>query len=176
MLYFNSARHRSRAILDGTKDSQLCLLSLGSCSLCSLLLSIRQDILPAAYAAGLQELQDNVPPFSAAQGRSVIERELGTVRYVYPADGATGSSCTGSVVGYVWKYVTNDDGFSETQRTIVGVVPVVMETVILVIVRIVTTQTASTCCDSFCSSYLEWVLTRTRMAVWHSQKPMTRWC
>ena len=40
-------------------------------------LSIRQDILPAAYAAGLQELQDNVPPFSAAQGRAVIERELG---------------------------------------------------------------------------------------------------
>ena len=40
-------------------------------------LSIRQDILPAAYAAGLQDLQDNVPPFSAAQGRAVIERELG---------------------------------------------------------------------------------------------------
>ena len=40
-------------------------------------LSIRQDILPAAYAAGLADLQDNVPPFSAAQGRAVIERELG---------------------------------------------------------------------------------------------------
>ena len=39
-------------------------------------LSIRQDILPAAYAAGLADLQDNVPPFSAAQGRAVIEREL----------------------------------------------------------------------------------------------------
>ena len=38
-------------------------------------LSIRQDILPAAYAAGLADLQDNVPPFSAAQGRAVIERE-----------------------------------------------------------------------------------------------------
>ena len=40
-------------------------------------IKIGQDILPAAYAAGLADLQDNVPPFSAAQGRAVIERELG---------------------------------------------------------------------------------------------------
>ena len=40
-------------------------------------LSIRTDLLPASYAAGLTALQDNVPPFSAVEGRAVIEAELG---------------------------------------------------------------------------------------------------
>lgn len=40
-------------------------------------LSIRTDLLPAPYVAGLTQLQDNVPPFSAEQGRAVIEQELG---------------------------------------------------------------------------------------------------
>lgn len=39
-------------------------------------LSIRTDLLPAPYVAGLVELQDSVAPFPAAQGRAVIEREL----------------------------------------------------------------------------------------------------
>ena len=40
-------------------------------------LSIRTDLLPAPYVAGLQKLQDAVPPFSGAQGRAIIEAELG---------------------------------------------------------------------------------------------------
>jgi hypothetical protein len=40
-------------------------------------LSIRTDLVPAAYVAGLTRLQDSVPPFSPAQGRAVIEDELG---------------------------------------------------------------------------------------------------
>lgn len=40
-------------------------------------LSIRTDLLPAPYAAGLTQLQDAVPPFPGAEGRAVIEAELG---------------------------------------------------------------------------------------------------
>ena len=40
-------------------------------------LSIRTDILPAPYVAGLTKLQDRVPPFSGAEGRAIIEQELG---------------------------------------------------------------------------------------------------
>jgi len=40
-------------------------------------LSIRTDLLPAPYVKGLAGLQDAVPPFSAAEGRAIIERELG---------------------------------------------------------------------------------------------------
>lgn len=40
-------------------------------------LSIRTDLLPAPYVAGLAQLQDGVPPFSGAEGRAIIERELG---------------------------------------------------------------------------------------------------
>ena len=40
-------------------------------------LSIRTDLLPAPWVKGLTQLQDNVEPFSAAQGRSIIEDELG---------------------------------------------------------------------------------------------------
>ena len=40
-------------------------------------LSIRTDLLPAPYVKGLVKLQDAVPPFAAAQGRAIIERELG---------------------------------------------------------------------------------------------------
>jgi len=41
------------------------------------LLSIRTDLLPAPYVAGLAQLQDAVPPFSGEQGRAIIEEELG---------------------------------------------------------------------------------------------------
>ena len=34
-------------------------------------------MLPAPYVAGLTQLQDAVPPFSGAQGRAIIEAELG---------------------------------------------------------------------------------------------------
>ena len=40
-------------------------------------LSIRTDLLPAPYVGGLTQLQDAVPPFSGAQGRAIIEAELG---------------------------------------------------------------------------------------------------
>jgi hypothetical protein len=40
-------------------------------------LSIRTDLLPAPYVAGLTQLQDAVPPFDGARGRAIIERELG---------------------------------------------------------------------------------------------------
>jgi hypothetical protein len=44
-----------------------------------------------------------------------IERELGAVRYVYPADGATNSICGGQVLGYVWKSGSSSSGYSETR-------------------------------------------------------------
>lgn len=40
-------------------------------------LSIRGDLVPAAYVAGLTRLQDSVAPFPAAEGRRIIEDELG---------------------------------------------------------------------------------------------------
>ena len=40
-------------------------------------LSIRTDLLPAPYVAGLTQLQDAVPPFEGALGRAIIESELG---------------------------------------------------------------------------------------------------
>merc|ERR1719160_239172 len=40
-------------------------------------LSSRADLLPAPYVAGLAQLQDNVSPFPAEEGRAVIEQELG---------------------------------------------------------------------------------------------------
>jgi len=44
-----------------------------------------------------------------------IERELlDGVRYVYPADEAVGSSCSGSAVGYVWKWVNDEEGHAES--------------------------------------------------------------
>jgi predicted unusual protein kinase regulating ubiquinone biosynthesis (AarF/ABC1/UbiB family) len=43
------------------------------------LLSIRTDLLPAPYVAGLVQLQDAVPPFSGDEGRRIIERELGVL-------------------------------------------------------------------------------------------------
>jgi len=42
--------------------------------------SIRSDLLPPAYCAGLQKLQDKVPPFDEAAARAVIERELPNIR------------------------------------------------------------------------------------------------
>merc|ERR1712187_425431 len=44
-----------------------------------------------------------------------IERELDGIHYVYPADRSIDSSCKKSgTIAYVWKYVTNDDGYDET--------------------------------------------------------------
>lgn len=41
------------------------------------LLSLRRDMLPEIYIEELQKLQDNVAPFSGAQARAIVERELG---------------------------------------------------------------------------------------------------
>ncbi|WP_052094974.1 ubiquinone biosynthesis regulatory protein kinase UbiB, partial [Pseudohaliea rubra] len=40
-------------------------------------LSTRRDLLPVDIADELARLQDNVPPFAAAESRAIIERELG---------------------------------------------------------------------------------------------------
>jgi len=40
-------------------------------------LSIRTDLLSPAYVRGLKSLQDQVPPFSTAEAREIIENELG---------------------------------------------------------------------------------------------------
>ena len=40
-------------------------------------LSIRPDLVPAAYVSGLTKLQDSVKPFSSSLGRAAIESELG---------------------------------------------------------------------------------------------------
>ena len=40
-------------------------------------LSVRADLLPAAYIKGLEGLQDAVPPFDGDAGRRIIEAELG---------------------------------------------------------------------------------------------------
>jgi len=48
-----------------------------------------------------------------------IGRELlDGIHYVYPADDAVGSSCSGRVIGYVWKSVTDEEGYSETSGPI----------------------------------------------------------
>lgn len=41
-------------------------------------LSIRTDLLSPAYVRGLKSLQDQVPPFSTAEAREIIESELGS--------------------------------------------------------------------------------------------------
>ena len=41
-------------------------------------LSIRTDLLSPAYVKGLKTLQDQVPPFSTSEARSIIENELGS--------------------------------------------------------------------------------------------------
>lgn len=41
-------------------------------------LSIRTDLLSPAYVRGLKQLQDQVPPFSTAEAREIIESELGS--------------------------------------------------------------------------------------------------
>ena len=41
-------------------------------------LSIRTDLLSPAYVRGLKKLQDQVPPFSTAEARDIIESELGS--------------------------------------------------------------------------------------------------
>lgn len=62
---------RSKNLLDLVTLSGPAFIKIGQA------LSIRTDLLPAPYVAGLTQLQDNVKPFAAAQGRSVIEEELG---------------------------------------------------------------------------------------------------
>ena len=44
-------------------------------------LSVRSDLIPAAYAEALSELQDNVPPFSSDQAQEVLRSELGEKKY-----------------------------------------------------------------------------------------------
>ena len=62
---------RSQALLDLVTKLGPAFIKLGQA------LSIRTDLVPAAYVAGLTKLQDSVRPFEPALGRAVIERELG---------------------------------------------------------------------------------------------------
>ena len=62
---------RSQALLELVTKLGPAFIKLGQA------LSIRTDLVPAAYVAGLTKLQDSVRPFEPALGRAVIERELG---------------------------------------------------------------------------------------------------
>jgi hypothetical protein len=44
-------------------------------------LSVRSDLIPAAYAEALSELQDNVPPFPSDEAKVLVENELGATRF-----------------------------------------------------------------------------------------------
>lgn len=51
-----------------------------------------------------------------------VERELvDEVHYVYPADQAIQTSCSGGTVAYVWKYLSNEEGYTETDGPICGI-------------------------------------------------------
>jgi aarF domain-containing kinase len=62
---------RSQQLLEVVTDLGATFVKIGQA------LSIRTDILPAPYVAGLTELQDAVAPFSADEGRAIIAKELG---------------------------------------------------------------------------------------------------
>ena len=68
-------------------------------------LSIRSDLVPAAYVAGLAQLQDAVPPFDGAQGRAIIEAELGLRRiedaFSSPIERTVGAPEAGATTGIV---------------------------------------------------------------------------
>ena len=72
-------REEDPAIIDARSQQLLSLVaSLGPTFIkVGQALSIRTDLLPAPYVAGLTQLQDAVPPFEGALGRAIIESELG---------------------------------------------------------------------------------------------------
>jgi len=74
--------------------------------------SIRSDLLPPAYCAGLQRLQDKVPAFDEAAARAVIERELPSVRIAEAFKGGLPSEPVAAAsLGQVYR-VTLADGSS----------------------------------------------------------------
>jgi predicted unusual protein kinase regulating ubiquinone biosynthesis (AarF/ABC1/UbiB family) len=71
-------------------------------------LSTRADILPQPYLEVLAKLQDEVPPASFLEVKSIIEKELGDIRYVF--DTFNTSVLSGASLGQVYlaKYNGND--------------------------------------------------------------------
>lgn len=66
-------------------------------------LSVRSDLIPAAYAESLSELQDKVPPFSSVQAREVLKRELGEVKYGWLKDIDLDSPVASASIGQVYR-------------------------------------------------------------------------
>lgn len=44
-----------------------------------------------------------------------MDSQLADMNYLYPADDATGTSCGGSTLAYVWKWTSNEEGYEETK-------------------------------------------------------------
>jgi len=44
-----------------------------------------------------------------------MDRELADMNYYYPADQASNTACGGTTLAYVWKWQSNEQGYSETQ-------------------------------------------------------------
>jgi len=66
-------------------------------------LSVRSDLISAAYAEALSELQDKVPPFSSVQAREVLKRELGDERYKWLKDIDLDSPVASASIGQVYR-------------------------------------------------------------------------
>ena len=64
--------------------------------------SIRTDLLPPAYIEGLQQLQDQVPPFSSDEARRIITEELGS-RPLVSLESLTTEPIAAASLGQVYK-------------------------------------------------------------------------
>ena len=73
-------------------------------------LSIRSDLVPAAYVAGLAQLQDAVPPFDGAQGRAIIEAELGLRRIEDAFSSLSLDPVASASIGQVYRGTLRDGG------------------------------------------------------------------
>ncbi len=62
-------------------------------------LSIRSDLLPPAYIAGLEQLQDKVPPFSTEEALRIMEEELCSAEAQKARAATAASSARGGVGG-----------------------------------------------------------------------------